>query len=75
MVMMLEALIKQYNEAIFDTNCDRAQQVVREAVSQGLTPEAVVFDVVLPSMDFMVKSVSEDFEVNLAQYFRFFGKV
>lgn len=67
--MMLDALIKQYNEAIFDTDCDRAQQIVRDAVSNGVTPEAVVFEVVLPAMDFMVKSVSENSEANLAQYF------
>ncbi len=67
--MKLQDLIRRYNEALFDTDCDRALQIVRDAVGDGVTPEEVVFQVVLPAMDLMVKSVSESFEANLAQHF------
>lgn len=66
---MLETIIRQYNEAIFDTDRDRALQVVHEAVEQGLSPEQVVFEVVLPAMDLMVKAISENMDANLAQHF------
>lgn len=66
---MLESLIAEYNQAIFDTDRDRALAVVREALEQGVSPEAVVFEVVLPAMDQMVKSVSEHLDANLAQHF------
>lgn len=66
---MLDAIIKEYNEAIFDTDRDRALQIVHQAVEQGVSPEEVVFEVVLPAMDMMVKSISENLDANLAQHF------
>jgi methanogenic corrinoid protein MtbC1 len=65
----LSELIKLYREALFDTDCDRALEAVRATVEKGVTPEDVVFKVVLPAMDRMIKSVSEDLDVNLAQHF------
>ncbi|MBI5817632.1 MAG: cobalamin B12-binding domain-containing protein [Verrucomicrobia bacterium] len=65
----LENYVKLYNEAIFDTDRDRALKIVRDAVEQGVTPEDVVFKIVLPAMDVMIKSVSENFDANLAQHF------
>jgi methanogenic corrinoid protein MtbC1 len=65
----MEAIIAAYNEAIFDTDRDRALQVVHEAEASGITPEDIVFKVVLPAMDLMVKSISENFDANLAQHF------
>jgi methanogenic corrinoid protein MtbC1 len=66
---MLDKIIKEYNEAIFDTDRDRALSVVHKAVEQGVTPEEVVFEVVLPAMDLMVKAISENMDANLAQHF------
>jgi len=67
--MNLEDVIKQYNEAVFDTDRDRALKVVRNAVEQGATPEDVVFKIVLPAMDIMIKAVAENCDANLAQHF------
>lgn len=67
--MALEELIVSYNEALFDTDGNRALEVVRRAVAQGTTPEDVLFRVVLPAMDHMVRCVSENLEANLAQHF------
>lgn len=66
---MLDRIIKEYNEAIFDTDRDRALAVVKGAVAQGVTPEEVVFGVVLPAMDLMIKAISENMDANLAQHF------
>jgi methanogenic corrinoid protein MtbC1 len=66
---MLEHVIAKYNEAIFDTDRDRALQIIRDAEMRGATPEDIVFGVVLPAMDRMVQSLSERGEVNLAQHF------
>ena len=67
--MNLEKYSKLYNEAIFDTDCERALKVVRDAMDAGIMPEDVTMRIVLPGMDLMVKSISEDFEANLAQHF------
>ena len=66
---MLENIITAYNEAIFDTDRDRALQVVHDAEASGISPEDIVFHIVLPAMDLMVKSISEHFDANLAQHF------
>lgn len=65
----LEAVIAAYNEAIFDTDRDRALEVVHDAEARGVSPEDIVFHIVLPAMDLMVKSISENFDANLAQHF------
>ena len=66
---MLDQIIKDYNEAIFDTDREKALQIVHEAVTRGISPEDVVFKIVLPAMDLMIKSISENFDANLAQHF------
>ncbi len=66
---MLEDIIAAYNEAIFDTDRDRALKVVHDAELRGVSPEDIVFRVVLPAMDLMVKSISENLDANLAQHF------
>ena len=66
---MLAQVINAYNEAIFDTDRDRALDVIHAAVEQGLAPEDVVFKVVIPAIEFMITAMSERFEANLAQHF------
>ena len=66
---MLDKIIKEYNEAIYDTDRDRALQVVHDAEAKGISPEDIVFQVVLPALDLMVKSISENMDANLAQHF------
>lgn len=67
--MNVDEVLRLYNEAIFDTNRDQALRVVREAAGAGLSPEDIVFKVVMPSMDQMIRAVSENMEANLAQHF------
>ena len=66
---MLADLIQTYNEAIYDTDREKAMQVVQAALEKGATPEMVIFDLVVPAMQQMIKAISEDFDANLAQHF------
>lgn len=66
---MLAQVVAAYNEAVFDTDRDRALQVVHGALASGISPEDIVFKVVLPAMDLMIKAISESYEANLAQHF------
>ena len=66
---MLENVIAAYTEAIYDTDRDKAFEVIHQAIAQGITPEDIVFKVVTPSMDLIIKAISEDFDANLAQHF------
>jgi trimethylamine corrinoid protein len=66
---VLEKTIIAYNEAVFDTDRERAIGVIQAAVDRGLTPEEIVFQVVIPALERMIKSISEDFDANLAQHY------
>ena len=66
---MLDEIIKAYNEAIFDTDREQALKVIHDAVAQGISPEDVIFKIVIPAIEQMIKSISEDFDANLAQHF------
>ncbi len=65
----LDDVIRAYNESIYDSDRDRALKVVEEAVASGVSPEEIVFHVVIPGMDLMIKAASEGAEPNLAQHF------
>ncbi|WP_235187530.1 cobalamin B12-binding domain-containing protein [Methylobacter tundripaludum] len=65
----MEHIIAAYSEAVFDTDRDKAFEVIHAAIAQGVTPEDIVFKVVIPSMEQMIKAISEDFDANLAQHF------
>jgi len=66
---MRNEIIEAYNEAVFDTDRDRALAVIHAALEQGVTPEQIVFEVIIPAMESMMKAISEDFDANLAQHF------
>ena len=66
---MLEQVIAAYNEAVFDTDRARALEVIHKAVDAGVSPEDIVFKVVVPGIQTMMKAISEDFDSNLAQHF------
>ncbi|MHB0913654.1 MAG: cobalamin B12-binding domain-containing protein [Armatimonadota bacterium] len=66
---MLGQIIKAYNEAVFDTDRERAMKVVHQAVDEGMSPEDVMFKVIIPAIDQMVLSISKHGDVNLTQHF------
>ncbi len=66
---MLERIIKAYNEAIFDIDREQALEVIHAAIMQGVSPEEVVFKIVIPAIEQMAGSMGENFDGNLAQHF------
>lgn len=66
---MFEQVIKAYNEAIFDTDRERALKVINDAVAGGISPENIVFQVVIPAIEEMITSISESYDASLAQHF------
>lgn len=66
---MLDKIIKAYNDAVFETDKEGAFRVVNDALAQGITPEQVVFDVVIPAVEEMMSLITKDPDANLAQHF------
>lgn len=66
---MIEAYIQSYNEAVFETDKQAALEVVNQALSDGLTPEQVVFDLIIPAVEAMMARIEKDPDSNLAQHF------
>lgn len=66
---MLEAYIQAYNEAVFETDKQAALEVVNKALNDGLTPEEVVFKLVIPAVELMMTFIEKDPDANLAQHF------
>jgi methylmalonyl-CoA mutase cobalamin-binding domain/chain len=65
---MLESVIKAYNEAIFDTDRDRALKVIYDAIDKGISPEDIVFKVIIRSIELMIPSIVGG-NTNLAQHY------
>ncbi len=66
---MLEAIIKAYNEAVYETDKDAAFAVADRALAEGLSAEEVVFKVVIPAVEEMMSLITRDPDANLAQHF------
>ncbi|TAN42544.1 MAG: cobalamin-binding protein [Nitrospirae bacterium] len=66
---MLERLITAYNEAVFDADRDTALKIIHDALNSGISPEDIVFKIVVPELEAMMKAVSETHNVSLAQHF------
>lgn len=68
-VLMLDEVITAYREAILDTDRDAALRAVDDALRQGVSAEDIVFRVVTPTIDAVLRSVSEGLGGSLAQHF------
>ncbi|WP_346354779.1 cobalamin B12-binding domain-containing protein [Azotosporobacter soli] len=66
---MIETVIEAYNEAILDTDQERAFAVIHRAVEKGISPEDIIFKIVIPSIELMTKYISETKEASVAQHF------
>jgi trimethylamine corrinoid protein len=62
-------VIKAYNEAVFDTDKEAAFRAVDTALGRGVTPEDIVFKVVIPAVEEMMARIAQDPDANLAQHF------
>jgi methanogenic corrinoid protein MtbC1 len=65
----LTTAIAAYNEAILDTDRDRALQVVKDLRARQATPEDIVFKVIVPAMEILMDSIGGNLDANLAQHF------
>ncbi|MDD2761325.1 MAG: cobalamin-dependent protein [Methylomonas sp.] len=61
--------IEAYNEAVFETDKQAALEVVNQALNDGLTPEDVVFHLIIPAVQAMMERIEKDPDSNLAQHF------
>ena len=66
---MFDTIIKAYNEAVFDTDKEAAFAIIDAALANGLTPEIIVFQVVIPAIEMMMQDIKKDPDSNLAQHF------
>ncbi|MFH1196445.1 MAG: cobalamin-dependent protein [bacterium] len=66
---MIDLVIPKYREAIFDTDKKKALEIIHEALAGGVQAEDIVFKIVVPVVESMMKSVSEEKKYNLAQHF------
>ncbi|AMK77417.1 MULTISPECIES: cobalamin B12-binding domain-containing protein [Methylomonas] len=66
---MLDAYIQSYNQAVFETDKPAALEVVNQALSDGLSPEDIVFKLVIPAVELMMALIEKDPDANLAQHF------
>lgn len=62
--------LEAYLQALFDTDKEAALRVVQQALDSGITPESVIFDVVVPGMERMVGGmISSENLITLSQHF------
>ena len=66
---MLTTYIEAYNEAVFETDKYAALAVVNQALTDGYSPEDVVFKLVIPAVEAMMLRIERDPDSNLAQHF------
>jgi trimethylamine corrinoid protein len=62
-------VIKAYNEAVFETDKEAAFRAVNDALGRGVSPEDIVFKVVIPAVEEMMTRIAKDPDANLAQHF------
>lgn len=66
---MFDTYIKEYNEAVFETDKETALAVVDKALQEGVTAEQVVFKIITPAIEEMMEGIEKDADTNLAQHF------
>jgi methanogenic corrinoid protein MtbC1 len=66
---MLEFYIQSYNDAVYEIDKQAALEVVNKALSEGISPEDVVFKLVIPAVEAMMARIEKDPDSNLAQHF------
>ncbi|MEY4719348.1 MAG: hypothetical protein RL563_1966 [Pseudomonadota bacterium] len=66
---MLEHYIRSYNEAVLETDKQAALDIVDQALTNGFTPENIVFQLVIPAVEQMMSFIEKDPDANLAQHF------
>lgn len=66
---MLDTILQAYKDAVYDTDKEAAFEIVDAALGQGVSPEDIVFKVVIPAVETMMAEITKDPDTNLAQHF------
>jgi len=66
---LVQQVRRNYSEAVYDTDREQAFRIIRNALADGMTPEMIVFEIVVPSIDQMVTSFTENYDASIAQHF------
>lgn len=65
---MQEAL-ESYLEALFDTDKERALQIIQALLDRETPPEDIIFGIVIPGIEHMIGGLTSDNLVTLSQHF------
>ncbi len=65
----LQTIFDAYLEALFDTNKSAALKIVQDSLDQGISPEEMIFDIVLPAMEKMIGGMITNSVVTLSQHY------
>lgn len=66
---MEQAIRDEYLAALFDTDKERALQIIQNALDHGMTPEDAIFRIVIPGIERMIGGMMSDNLVTLSQHF------
>jgi len=62
-------ILRDYQEAVFDTDGERALALIDQAYESGVSAEDIVFRIVIPTIEKMMAAINRDPDANLAQHF------
>lgn len=68
-IPLVQEIFEAYLAALFDTDKQRALGVIQSAMERGMTPEEVIFKVVVPGIERMIGGMLSDNLVTLSQHF------
>lgn len=66
---LVQETLTAYYDALFDTNKDDALNVIESALDKGVTPEDIVFEIVVPAIEKMLTDLTEKHNATIAQHF------
>ena len=66
---MIESVKKKYLEAILETDRDLANEAIDAALKDGVSPEAAIFEIVVPIMEELAEIVKFGPDATLAQHY------
>lgn len=66
---IIKKTLEDYYDAVFDTNRDKALDVIRQSIDKGALPEEIVFEVVVPAIERMLLDLTQTHGATLAQHF------
>lgn len=64
-----QEILELYLSALFDTDKARALDIIQRGLDGGMTPEAIIFSIVIPGIERMIGGMISDNMVTLSQHF------